>query len=46
MDSTEDLVSGSILASMIPPTLDDSFVVSVYLKVSANATNPGDGLDE
>jgi hypothetical protein len=46
MDSTEDLVSRSVFAPKIPPAFDDSFVIAVYLKVSARAFKPADRPDE
>jgi hypothetical protein len=46
MDSAEDLVSRSVFAPKIPPAFDDSFVIAVYLKVSARAFKPGDHPDE
>jgi hypothetical protein len=44
--STEDEVGGLVFASEVPPSLDDSFVITVYLKTSARASKPGDCTDE
>ena len=46
VDSTEDLVSGPVSASKVPPGLDHPFVITVDLNVSANAAKPWDGFDE
>ena len=46
MDLTKDSVGSRVLAPMVPPSLNDSFVVTVYFKVSANANKPWDGFDE
>jgi hypothetical protein len=39
-------VCGFVFAPEIPPALNDSLVIAVYLKVSARASKPGDCPDE
>lgn len=46
MNSSKDEVCGLVLASEIPPSLDDSFVIAVDFKASARASKPGDCPDE
>jgi hypothetical protein len=45
-DPLKDVVCGSIFTPKIPPAFDNSFVVAVYLKVSARTSNPWDCPDE
>ena len=46
MDSSEDLVGGLVFASEVPPRFDNPFVITVYSKMSASVSNPGDCPDE
>jgi hypothetical protein len=46
VDATKNLVCGSIFASKVPPSFDDSLVIAVDLKVSANKSRPRDRFDE
>ena len=46
MDSSEAFVDGAVFASRVPPAFDDTFVVTVYFKMSVNTWVSRDGMSE
>lgn len=46
VDPTEYSVDRFVPAPVVPPSFNDSFVVPIYLNVSASTNKPCDGSDE